>query len=111
MVFGGVETKDILTLPGPRIDCSHVFATLHLPNCGDHPVLFNGVIGDILTRRDRCGTLGCYFSRAFNWRGLVLRHIYGSTPLKTSQLVLWFKELLHTARAGVHQTANSVLFP
>src|SRR6185503_14970369 len=44
VMFGGVKTKDVLTLPRARVDRADVFAALHLPDCRNHAVLFDRVI-------------------------------------------------------------------
>ncbi len=61
-MFGGVQTKDVLSLTRSRIDGSHVLAALHLPNCRYHSVLFHRVIRNIFSRRLRCRIVGSGFS-------------------------------------------------
>lgn len=44
-VFGGVEIKDLASLPGARVDGTQVLAALHLPDGRDLAVLLHGLIG------------------------------------------------------------------
>jgi hypothetical protein len=106
VMLGRVKTKDILSLARSRIDGANVLATLHFPNRCHYSILLNGVIGDVFQRGFSHRTLACRIGRALNRRGLILRHFYGNTPLKLLRLSCWFKELLHTARASVHQTGK-----
>src|SRR6185295_17643066 len=93
-MLGGVETKNILTLARSGIDRPHMLAPVHFPNCSNHSIFLNGVIGDIFRRRFCGRTFSWCISRAGFQRGFVLRHFYSNTPLKTSLLVLWVSRIV-----------------